>query len=110
MRDREKHRLPRETTGRIRDSPGGPGEDPGQKAADVLDSTQIAMNRCRDTCVTHVLVTSQEEKTKETGGKSTPVTRWQTLRPDFFFFFFFVFSGSRPRHMEVPRRGVESEL
>jgi len=29
----------------------------------------------------------------------------------FLFFFFFVFSlGPHPRHMEVPRLGVESEL
>lgn len=27
-----------------------------------------------------------------------------------FFFFFFVFLGLHPRHMEVPRLGVESEL
>ena len=28
----------------------------------------------------------------------------------FFFFFFFCFLGPHPRHMEVPRLGVESEL
>ena len=28
----------------------------------------------------------------------------------FFFFFFFVFLGPHPRHMEVPRLGVELEL
>ena len=28
----------------------------------------------------------------------------------FFFFFFFVFLGPHPRHMEVPKVGVKSEL
>ena len=28
----------------------------------------------------------------------------------FFFFFFLVFLGPHPRHMEVPRLGVKSEL
>ena len=28
----------------------------------------------------------------------------------FFFFFFFVFLGPHPRHMEVPRLEVQSEL
>ena len=28
----------------------------------------------------------------------------------FSFFFFFVFLGPHPRHMEVPRLGVQSEL
>ena len=32
---------------------------------------------------------------------------WQVF---FFFFFFFVFLGLFPRHLEVPRLGVESEL
>ena len=29
---------------------------------------------------------------------------------EIFFFFFFVFLGLQPRHMEVPRLGVELEL
>ena len=33
-----------------------------------------------------------------------------SLVPFFFFFFFFFFLGLHPRHMEVPRQGVQSEL
>ena len=35
---------------------------------------------------------------------------WDFGMTQFFFFFFLVFLGPHPRHMEVPRLGVESEL